>query len=120
MAVRVVPSKPRPPRHEPKRFPKPPHDPQRERLLWRLVIIGAVIVVALWALTLWVTMTRTSPTDTFWASLKEQVVQVGADFSNFWRSVTGQKTARPEDEYKELEEKVFPPLPSSAAEEQQE
>lgn len=115
IAVRVVKAV-RPVLRPAKHLTPAPTDPARVRLLWRSVAIASVLVIVIGAMTVWANLDRPQTADSFWANLTNRVAQVGTDFNKFWKELTGAHTVRPEDKYKELEKRVFPPLPVSAQE----
>lgn len=117
VAVRVVRSSRKRRSVAAKRLESTGRDAKRERLMWRLVIITGIVVALFWVLTLQANLTRQSTDESLWDVIRGQVEEIGDDFTDFWRSITGGQTLRPEDKYKELEQKVFPPLPVSAQEE---
>lgn len=115
VSVRIVKNRTR--RPEPVRHLVPsPADPLRERILWRSVAAASAIILLIGAVTIWANLSKPPTSDTFWSGLTTRIAQVGNDFTDFWKQLLSSKTVRPEDKYKELEQKVFPPLPASAQE----
>ncbi|MFC1663160.1 hypothetical protein ACFL04_03305 [Patescibacteria group bacterium] len=98
----------------PKKITPPAINHDRRRLLNRLVIITAIVVLIFWALTLQVNLTKRDSGESLWSAVKDQVATIGDNISTLFKSISTGETYRPEDQYNELEEKVFPPLPASA------
>lgn len=115
VAVRVVKTRARNPRPVQHLMPAPA-DPRRERLLWRSVGIASIVILIIAGITIWSNLSKPTTSDSFWSGLSNRVAQVGNNFTDFWRQIVGSKTVRPEDRYKKLEQKVFPPLPTAAQE----
>ncbi|MFH0952215.1 MAG: hypothetical protein V1838_03410 [Patescibacteria group bacterium] len=114
LSVRVIKGSERSKSHQAKHFSPPKRNRKREKLLWRLVIIVAVVIVVFWAFILQANLSSRSSGDSLWRTIRSQLATVGEEFDDLLRSITGSQTIRPEDEYSELEEAVFPPLPASA------